>query len=270
MSKILFSDLDGTLLTTDKKITETNRKAIHEMLAAGHYFVICTGRPVASGRLVARELQLTTPGCYMICFNGGVLYDCSSDRALHAHSVSIQDTLRLFEEAQKDDIHIHTYSDTDVIALKHTDELDYYIAKCNMSYKITRNLLAALDKEPQKVLLADTKKTGKLLEFQKKNADWTSETMHSFFSCEEYLEYCPKGIDKGYGVEKLCRILNIPIENSYAVGDERNDISMLKKAGLGIAMKNSHPDVLKECSCITDNDNDHDAIAEIIYKYILD
>ena len=49
MSKILFSDLDGTLLCDDKTISETNRQAIQKMLDAGHYFVICTGRAIEIG-----------------------------------------------------------------------------------------------------------------------------------------------------------------------------------------------------------------------------
>ena len=56
MAKILFTDLDGTLLTDDKKISSKNKEAIQKMLHQGNYFVICTGRPVASGRIVAKEL----------------------------------------------------------------------------------------------------------------------------------------------------------------------------------------------------------------------
>lgn len=50
------------------------------MLLAGHDIVLSTGRPVESGRAVARELELTQPGCYMIAFNGAVLYDCAADQ----------------------------------------------------------------------------------------------------------------------------------------------------------------------------------------------
>ena len=68
--KILFVDLDATLLSDDKTVSEENRAAIQKMLLAGHDIVLSTGRPVESGRAVARELELTRPGCYMIAFNG--------------------------------------------------------------------------------------------------------------------------------------------------------------------------------------------------------
>ena len=88
--KILCVDLDATLLCDDKSITQKNREAIHRMLEAGHYIALATGRPVETAREVARELGLNTPGCYMIAFNGAVLYDCAADRVLLKRSLPIE------------------------------------------------------------------------------------------------------------------------------------------------------------------------------------
>ncbi len=268
MSKILFSDLDGTLLDDKKHISEANKKAIQKMLEDGNYFVICTGRPVSSGRIVAKALELNTPGCYMICFNGSLVYDCSSDRVLTKHSVMIHDVVRLFEAAKKAGIHIQTYNDTDIITLAHTKELDYYLAHTNMTYKVVDNILNALTVEPQKVLMIDLKCRGRLEKFQKDNRSWTDKSMNSFFSFPQYLEYCPKGIDKAFGVEYLAHFLNIPIENTIAVGDERNDLRMIQKAHIGIAMANAHEEVLKAAGYVTERDNNHDALAEVIERFL--
>ena len=64
--KILFVDLDDTLLSDDKSVSTRNCEAIRQMLAEGHYMVLAAGRPVESGRIVARRLGLTQPGCYMM------------------------------------------------------------------------------------------------------------------------------------------------------------------------------------------------------------
>ena len=85
--KILFVDLDATLLSDDKSVSQRNREAIKRMLKEGHYIALATGRSVESGRGVARELDLVVPGCYMIAFNGAVLYDCAADRILMQHSI---------------------------------------------------------------------------------------------------------------------------------------------------------------------------------------
>ncbi|MFQ8778603.1 MAG: HAD hydrolase family protein [Roseburia sp.] len=158
--KILFVDLDATLLSDDKTVSEENRAAIQKMLLAGHDIVLSTGRPVESGRAVARELELTQPGCYMIAFNGAVLYDCAADRVLLKRSLPIEVTQELFERAAKAGIYAQTYNNTEIITTRHTAELEYYRKKTGLSYKLSANVLDLLEEEPQKVLMIDLKIRG--------------------------------------------------------------------------------------------------------------
>ena len=74
-TRILFTDLDGTLLDDSKKITPGNQTAIDEALAQGHKIVISTGRPLAGAWAQAEKLGLTKEGCYAITYNGGQIYD---------------------------------------------------------------------------------------------------------------------------------------------------------------------------------------------------
>ena len=143
--KILFVDLDATLLSDDKTVSEENRAAIQKMLLAGHDIVLSTGRPVESGRAVARELELTQPGCYMIAFNGAVLYDCAADRVLLKRSLPIEVTQELFERAAKAGIYAQTYNNTEIITTRHTAELEYYRKKTGLSYKLSANVLDLLE-----------------------------------------------------------------------------------------------------------------------------
>lgn len=268
-SKILFLDLDGTLLRDDKTISKKNIKAIHKALESGSYVVVATGRPVESGRHVVRELGLTMPGCYMIAFNGGVIYDCSADRVLYEKTLHIQQAYYLFEQAKKAGIYIQTYNNVDILTEEHTKELDYYVSKTGMSYKLIPNIAVSLEEEPNKMLLIDLSNHEKLEQFKRDNEEWAKDKLNCFFSCSEFLEYCPYGVSKGEAIKILCEHLNISLKNTIAVGDERNDISMLQMAGVGIAMANAI-DVVKEAADdVTRNDNNHDAIAEIIEKYVL-
>lgn len=268
-NKILFADLDGTLLCDDKKISEKNRRAIQKMLEQGHYFVIATGRPVESGRIVVKDLGLTTPGCYMIAFNGAVIYDCSADRVLHKNALPIEVVQELFERANKAGIYVQTYNTVDILTKHHTKELDYYVERSHMSYKLTKRISDCLEEEPQKVILIRLEDDGKLKRFQKANAAWAKDKCNSFFSCKEYLEYCPLNTDKGTGLQYLTKLLNIPFTSTIAIGDEQNDIPMLQAAHIGIAMKNGTSEAQKHADYVTENDNNHDAIAEIIEKFIL-
>lgn len=267
--KILFVDLDATLLCDDKSVSEGNRKAIRKMLEAGHYIALATGRPVESGRAVARELGLTIPGCYMVAFNGAVLYDCAADRVLLKRSIPIDVVQEIFERAKKAGLYVQTYNNTDVITTKHTKELDYYIECSHISYKLADSVLDVLEEEPQKVLLIALERKERLVKFQKNNMKWEKGKCNSFFSSKEYLEYCPYGTSKATGVEELARVLNMPMDSTIAVGDEQNDISMIQAAHLGIAMKNGTDEVKAVADYVTERDNNHDAIAEIIEKFVL-
>ena len=119
-NKILFADLDSTLLCDDKSISERNRTAIQKMLEQGHYLVLATGRPVEAGRIVVQDLGLTSPGCYMIAFNGAVIYDCAADRVLYKSSLPIEVAQEIFDRAHKAGIYAQTYNTVDIVTKRHT------------------------------------------------------------------------------------------------------------------------------------------------------
>ena len=267
-TKIIFSDLDGTLLKDDKTISKENREAIRELLQQGHYFVIVTGRPVATGRIVAKDLGLTMPGCYMVAFNGAVLYDCAADRILKDRTVPMDVVHDIFEKAGEAGIYAQTYQQNHILTTKHSRELDFYIRKAKMDYKLTDDLFGQMKEEPNKVILIDIDQTGRLEEFKKAHPE-LEERCSSFFSCNEYLEYCPQDTNKGTGVKDIVEFLNVALEDTIAIGDERNDIPMLKAAGIGAAVAGSRAEVLAAADYITENDHNHNAVAEVIRKFVL-
>lgn len=268
--KILFLDLDATLLSDNKTISEGNRLAIKKALDCGNYVVIVTGRHIETGRAVVKNLGLTMPGCYMLAFNGAVLYDCSADRILYHRSIPVQYVYQLFDKAKDAGIYIQTYTEKEILTEKHTKELDFYIGGNKMTYKIVSDMSRALEKEPYKVLLISLEGRGVLEEFQKANASWTEGIMNSFMSRNEYLEYCPYGVDKGATIQYLCRFLNISVNDTIAVGDEQNDIAMIQRAHIGVAVANAIDQVKEIADYVTQNDNNHDAIAEVIEKFIFE
>ena len=84
------------------------------------------------------------------------------------------------------------------------------------------------------------------------------------------MEYIKKGTGKGDGVRKLASLLDIDISDVVCVGDERNDISMIEVAGIGVAMANAREELKAVADYVTVNDNNHGGIAEVIDKFILD
>lgn len=267
-SKILFTDIDDTLLNGDKSISGENRDAIRRLLEEGHYFVLVTGRPIATGKIVIKELGLTQPGCYMAAYNGAVIYDCAAGRILAEHTLPMEVTKELIDEAHKEGIYVQTYQRDTIIAEEYGEELEHYLSNAVMRYQIVDDLYSSLDKEPNKVILIDVEEPERLQQFREGHSH-LEERSNSFFSRDEFLEYCPKGISKSNGIKYISSFLGIPMEDAIAVGDERNDIAMIRTAHIGVAVKNAHSELKEIADYITERDNEHGAIAEVIEKFIL-
>ncbi len=126
--QILFSDLDATLLNDQKQIEPGTKAAIEQMLSRGAFFAICTGRPLASARAVAKQFGLDQKGCYIAAYNGGVLYDPSKDKVLSYASIPLSVVREMFARAGRAGLYIHTYdrNDDTVLTYKDTPKLSYY------------------------------------------------------------------------------------------------------------------------------------------------
>ena len=89
--KILFTDLDGTLLTDDKRISETDMRSIRAMIDAGHKFVMTTGRPLTSVKQWAEQYGFLEPGFFLVSFNGGLIYDCGEKKPILTRYIPVDE-----------------------------------------------------------------------------------------------------------------------------------------------------------------------------------
>ena len=108
-----------------------------------------------------------------------------------------------------------------------------------------------------------------LKDFQAQIAPYIDGKLQSFFSEDCYLEFTALNLSKGIAIRHLCDYLQIPIENTVAVGDAENDIPMLDMAAVGAVMANAGDDIKEHGNYITKADNNHSGVAEVIEKFIL-
>ena len=268
-TKILFLDIDDTLLNRKKEITPEVKDAVRRAMDAGHRIVICTGRPVSATTRFFDQLGLTGQGCYAICYNGGVIWDCHDRRALFSMPLEEADVKYLFEKADEAGIHAQTYDSEAVICAEDDEEIQGYIERTHMPFRIDPAVPGSLTEAPIKVLMIDNHDHEKLERFRDGLADWAKGRISAFFSCPEYLEFVKEGISKGNAVHMLADMLGIPMENTVAAGDSENDIPMLREAHVGCAMANATPAAKEAANYITERDCDHSGVAEIIEKFIL-
>lgn len=268
-AKILFLDLDGTLLNDRKEITAGNREAIRRALAQGHKIVISSGRPTKSVVNLARKLDLTDMGCYAITFNGACIYDFHQEKDICRRTLPIPVVRRVLAEAGRRGIYAHTYDADGIVAEHPGPELDNYVATIQIPFRIVEHTCSVLVREPEKVIIIHPHDHQALLDFQQSLTAWGAGQLDSFFSHPTYLEVVAPGVSKGSAVQILCDRLNIPMENTISAGDAENDISMIRVTHIGAVMKNADPSMYQSGNYITENDNNHDAIAEIIEKFML-
>ncbi len=272
IAKILFTDLDGTLLDDEKNVSKEDLAAIDEMLAKGHRLVIATGRPLYSAKVVARELGLYRDGIYLAASNGGVIYDCAADKVICASTLESDTVKILFDAAKKEGLHIHTYTDDNVVSLRKTRELEIYCSRIKMPYKILGNIPEDLSSPPPKCIVMSIADGSRhiLEEFENKIRGDMRGKADSVFSNDSLLEYLPVGSSKGNAVRMLCDIIGISSSNCVAAGDEANDIPMLQEAGIGVVMKNGTDEAKSYADHVTDHTNNESGVSEIIRRFILE
>ena len=266
--RLLFLDLDGTLLNDAKEITRGNREALERTLQRGHGVIITTGRPLKSALAQARRLGLDQPGCYTIAYNGAMIYDWGKQGNVFTRALDIPSVIRVFEKANEIGEHIQTYDSSNVLVEPRGDDeaVRRYCKMVSMTHRVIGDVHTDLQEDPVKCLVINYEKKDGLLKMQ----DWiraNMECMDCFFSCEQFLEVVPKGMNKGEAVKMLYGLLNVAIEDAVACGDAANDLAMLKAAGIGVAMCNGSDEVKAAADYITTRDNNHDGVAEAADKF---
>lgn len=268
-AKILFTDLDGTLLDDQKNISEKNQAAIQAALKEGHKIVVTTGRPLVSAIAQSQALGLTYEGCYAIAYNGACIYDFHNQKIIYGVSFP-KNLLRLvFDKAHEAGLHVQTYSDESILSEYETEDLKRYSQITKVPYTVVDDVTRALDSDPYKIIVMDYNDKKTLEDFQSQIDPLIEGDLQSFFSCDCYLEFTAPRISKGTAISHLCAFLDLPMENTVAVGDAENDIAMLDTAAVGAVMANAEDDIKKHGNYITEADNNHSGVAEVIEKFIL-
>jgi hypothetical protein len=266
--KLLFTDLDGTLLNNDSKVSPGTKAFLERFLADGNKLIFSSGRPLDSVLEVKRDAGLTQNGIFLICSNGTLVYDCDNACYLMEKRLPLPYISYLQKQAQQHGLHIQTYRDDAVISPADDEEIRFYRRRIHLPLIISPNLSDALIKEPFKMLAISLHDFDKLETFRKDISEWAAGKVQTIYSNDMYLEIFDKDAGKGNAVRFLCDYFAVPLSDAYAAGDAGNDISMLEAAGTGIAMSNASENVKKAADVITDLDNDRDGLADMMEKLL--
>lgn len=257
---LLCSDLDDTLLTTDKRVSAENKAALEYFMSEGGLFTFATGRIPYGAKLM---LEHIVPNAPMVCFNGAGIYDFEKDRLLWNMSLH-KDKIKILEFVEKElpfsGIEICT---SDKLYFSKTNETVYEHKK----HEKLPDLFCDyhdIDKNEEWVKVLIMQKEHEVSMVRKVIAESEFNDRFDFIqSSPKYYEILPKGASKGGCLMKLADMLEIKRENVIAIGDNENDISMIKAAGVGIAVANAIKEALDAADVITSDNNSHAAASAV-------
>jgi len=271
MYKLIASDMDETLLNDQHKICQRNVELIMKAKEKGVKFVPATGRGFMSIQHDLKTLGLYDEiGEYVISFNGGALTENKDNQLLSFEGLSFEKTKEIFEYGLNCDVcqHIYTKDKVYVFNLSESEAERIKNQKVECIIMEENNMDFLKDEPIAKILYQNTDVPYLMsLEPLMKNI-WEGECAVNY-SSNRYMEFNKLGVDKGNGLKRLAKILGIDISETIAVGDNYNDMPMLKVAGLSVAAQNAVQDVKDACDITTDADNNMGVIAEIIERFIL-
>lgn len=265
MYKIIFTDLDGTLLPSNKRMSDYTKEIIQRVRYMGVKFVLASGRSIPSMRIFHQELGLDEP---IISYNGAYIEHLGQEiyyRALEPSSAEI-----LMQFAVENHLYFHYYNKDQLTTLdtyaEHPELLSYSqrnsltpiaLAKESLDFsQVTKWMFVEQNRENLEKIASQVEK----LLGNKANMSFTSDIFFEVYSHE---------VNKGNAAQYIMHMYGLKAEDSISFGDNYNDIELVSMAQLGFAMKNG-PDALKKIATMqTKYTCDQDGVARILEEIFL-
>lgn len=269
-------DLDGTLLMSDMTIGSRTRHLLHQLQQQGHAITIATGRILKLAANVPGDLGFPT---HVIACNGAIVQHADGTCiAAHAYSASqrraLEDVLEhieaLLQPNQPWGLYYHYYSEDTIYAsaLVHTAQRFKAVSDQRApEERVNIHILGTdANHQPPKVYKYGIYRDGSY-DFKAARAALDQlEGFATMFSAPNLLDIMLEGVTKWSGIAELAQHLGIPGERIMVFGDNENDLEMLQKAGISVAMGNAEPEIKAVAKHVTDT-NDQEGIYTFLSKY---
>ena len=290
MYKLVAIDLDGTLLNSYGEISNKNIETIKKAKEKNVEIVLASGRPIVSVKNLANQIGANN---YMICGNGAITYDIQNEKIIYDRFLEKSKVLQIVKICEENSIFYSIYTKdtiltknlnynvlffykenegkpdekkTDISIIQNVEEYiqkrkeeDYLkITICDGDKAVFENIIRKL-KTVGNVEVLDVEHMSR-----KKIKNGNDEFLIEYF----YTEITNTNVDKWAALENLINILGIKKDEVITIGDNVNDVLMVKNAGLGVMVENAAT-YIKENADFIAKDNDSDGVAQTIEKFIL-
>lgn len=266
MIKMVVTDIDGTILKKDFTISNCVINAIQELTKKNIKVVLATGRMYCAALKIAKMLGLNTP---LICYQGALIKNsCENFKTLYVDPVKPNLAVEILKILKNKNIHTNLYLNDELFCENDNDIIKEYTNKRLIDYNIVKNLLALnLNNQINKILAIDYDE--KLIEnLTNELKEKYQNSLYIVRSTKNFCEISSKNSNKGTAVNFLSNLFDIKKDEILAIGDEDNDIDLLKSAKIKIAMGNASEKLKQEANFITKS-IEEDGFAFAVQKYCL-
>ncbi|MDS0525806.1 Cof-type HAD-IIB family hydrolase [Clostridium sp. SHJSY1] len=274
--RVIIMDVDGTLTNNKKVITKKTKDALIKAQDNGAILILASGRPTSGLMDFARELKMDKNHGLLVSFNGAKVVDCETNKVLFNETMSVEQGQAVLEYMKKFDVKpMIDKGDYMYVNDVFNNQIHYNDTLINIiqyesrggKFKLCEkdDLASFADYPLNKILTAGDPEY--LQEHYKEMMEPFKDSLSCMFTAPFYFEFTAKGIDKAKALDTILIPMGYKKEEMIAFGDGHNDASMVKYAGIGVAMANAVDDLKAVANEITLS-NEEDGIAYTLSKYI--
>lgn len=261
--RVIVMDMDGTLLTSDKIVTDYTKEILRSMKRNGYRIGIASGRPLIGIKRTIEALGIDDIVQFMVASNGAQLYDIEKDRESDFYQLEPDVIHEIIELYKPFELNPYVYQGDSCYAYKNDGTIEraaknnhLKIHICDMEKEVT---------SPQSKLVLSTPPE-KMKAVEAFYECHKSDKYRAFKSQEDMFEFVHPMLSKVYGIEAYCREYGYNLDEVIAFGDTTNDLEMVRDCGTGVCMCNGTDDVKAVADIITENSNDEDGLAHVLVK----
>jgi len=260
--RIIAMDLDGTLVKGPHGVTRRVRQAIGAARDAGIEVTIATGRMFRSARRFAADLQVTLP---IICYQGSLVRDPVTGVTYQHEVLPTGPAQAAVKFARERGLHVNAYIDDELYMEADTPEGRFYAASSNVPITFVDDLAAAVSAgstklvfvmDEDRVLTAIADMDGRF-----------GPAVQATRSHPRFAEVVRRDVNKGLALARVAAVANVSLHQTMGIGDNLNDLDLVRSAGIGVAMSDGDPRVLAAADWITGSYED-DGVAQAIERLL--
>lgn len=274
--KVIIMDVDGTLTNSKKLIPEETKSALIKAQENGAILILASGRPTSGLIDLAKKLNMENNHGLLVSFNGSMVIDCETNNVLFNETMNVEEGQAVLEHMKKFDVkpminkdnymYVNDVFDNEIEINGEPFNIIQYEARGGKFKLCEKDDLASFADYPlNKILIAGDPEY--LKENYKSIMEPFKDKLSCMFTAPFYFEFTANGIDKAKALDTVLTPMGYSKEEMIAFGDGHNDASIIKYAGIGVAMGNAVEE-LKDIADEITLSNEENGIAVSLRKHM--